>query len=122
MQTDSRINLSMRVSTCVSSQPMQINPQELIAVIALIDNRTGNPLPPGYLVPTPTLTRSRLIQSVGLTFELAFQDLLVKQPGVYQLKVTLLRMPEASTVNGRATHIVEWESDIIRIHNMDNGA
>lgn len=122
MQTDSRINLRMRVSTRVPSQMRHVNTQGLVAVVTLVDDRSGAPLPAGYLVPASTSPRSRLVQPVGPTFEIAFEDLLVKQAGLYQLKVTLLRMPEASAAGGQATHVAEWESDAIRVQAMANGS
>ena len=122
IQTSNKIALRLSVTTRTPGQLRNINPQGLVAVATLIDERTGSPLPAGYLVPASNSARSRLVQPVGSAYEAAFEDLLVKQPGVYQVKITLLRMPEASAAGGQATHVAEWESDTIRVQAMANGA
>jgi len=122
IQTDSRIGLRFAISTRTSGQLRNINPQGLVAVATLIDDRTGAPLPAGYLSPASSSARSRLVQPVGSAYEVAFEDLMVKQPGLYQVKVTLLRMPEASAAGGQAAHVAAWESDAIRVQSLANGA
>lgn len=98
------------------SQLRTVNPSGLIAVATLIDDRTGAQLPEGYL------SGSRLMQSVGPAFDVAFDNLLIQKAGAYQLKVTLLRMPEASPAGGNAPHVAEWQSDTIRVQAPTNGA
>ena len=122
IQTNTRIGLKLVISTRNASQLRHVNPQGLVAVASLVDGRTGAALPGGYLLPGSNSVHSRLVQHVGSAYEVKFEDLVVKQPGAYQFKVTVLRMPEASATGGEATHIAQWESDSVRVQAMVNGA
>lgn len=122
IQTDSRINLRLVVTTGNPSHMRRVNHQTLMAVATLVDDRTGAALPAGYLTPGSDSSRSRLLQPIGPAYDVSFEDLVVKQPGNYKVKVTLMRMPEASAAGGQAPHVAEWESDGIRVQTLPNGA
>ncbi|KAL1310529.1 hypothetical protein AAFC00_000813 [Neodothiora populina] len=122
MQTDARISLQFAVSARTPGQMRHVNPQALVAVASLVDDRTSAPTPAGYIAPATGSARSRLVQTIAPTFDVSFEQLVVKQPGKFRLKVTLLRMPEASAAGGQATHVAEWESDTIRVQALANGA
>lgn len=122
VQTNHPISMKLAVLARSASQSRHVNPQALVAVVTLVDNGTGAPLPAGYLVSGSSASRAKLVQPVGPSNEITFEGLLVKHAGTYRMKVTLLRMPEASATGGQATHVAEWASGTIKVEAAVNGA